>query len=494
MPLAGRFVVQSVSALLVIALIALTGIVGMTIWLNERSRVHFEEVIVARDVRNAAVELRSAVQSAESSERGYLLTNNEIYLSPYSTAKTLALRQLDMLRQKAEGARLPPVLSRLNDAVRQKFDEMDRLIVLKQERKEAEVLAIIRSNRGKLLMDEINLFVSGIVRSVDDWLIQGVVDQRASATRLRLTSIIAALLIVLVVSGVVITVYRYTREITSARDQVNALNSNLENRVAARTAELARANEEIQRFAHIVSHDLRAPLVNIVGFTGELEDGLVRLQSFIRTSPGAQSANNLKETAEVEMPEALSFIRSSTRKMEGLINAILKISREGQRRLQPQKIVLAGLVEATRAAIQHQLADAGGSCNIDLQVESIVSDRLSLEQIMGNLLDNAVKYKDGDRPLQIDVRTRRAGPERVRIEVSDNGRGIAENDLRRVFELFSRVGAQDRSGEGVGLAYVQTLARNLGGDVSITSELGRGTTFSVMLPLELRMADTRSAA
>ena len=95
-------------------------------------------------------------------------------------------------------------------------------------------------------------------------------------------SIAAALLIVLVVGGGAATVYRYTREITQARDEVDALNASLEQRVAARTADLARANEEIQQFAHIVSHDLRAPLVNIVGFTGELEHGLNSVQAALK--------------------------------------------------------------------------------------------------------------------------------------------------------------------------------------------------------------------
>ena len=67
------------------------------------------------------------------------------------------------------------------------------------------------------------------------------------------------------------------------------------------------------------------------------------------------------------------------------------------------------MIKATRAAIQHQLAEAGGS-KLDLQVTQLVTDRLSLEQILGNLLDNAVKYRSKDRPLSIDVRTRQAGP------------------------------------------------------------------------------------
>jgi signal transduction histidine kinase len=494
MPLAGRFVVQSVSALLVVGLIALIGIVAMTIWLNERSRVYFEESVSARTVRSAGVELRSAVQTAESSERGYVLTGNEVYLSPYGTAKTEAFRRLDLLRQRTDVAGLPPVLPRLGEVVTQKFDDMDRLIALKQERKDAEALAIIRTNRGKLMMDEINLFVSGIVRAADERVSAGVIEQRNNASRVRLASIAASLLIVLVVAGVLITIYRYTREITGARDQVNALNASLESRVAARTAELERANGEIQRFAHIVSHDLRAPLVNIVGFASEMESGLATLQAFVRAAPAGPAGAQVKAIAEEDMPEALGFIRSSTRKMDGLIHAILRISREGQRRLQPEPIDLSDVIETTRAAIHHQLTEAGGECSMDLAVARLVTDRLSLEQIVGNLMDNAVKYRSKDRPLRIAVRSRHAGPDRLRLEISDNGRGIAERDIGRVFELFKRSGTQDQPGEGVGLAFVQAVARKLGGIVEVTSREGHGTTFSVVLPLDLRNVEYGSAA
>jgi signal transduction histidine kinase len=485
MPIAGRFVVQSVSALLIVGLLALAGIVGTTMWLNERSQAYFADVIEARDVRSAAVELRSAMQSAESSQRGMLLTGNEIYLAPLDTAKTAARRRLALLQEKAAVAGPAGIVERLAGSVTAKFAEIDQTVTLKLEGKDAEALAIVRTNRGKLLMDEVNLFVSGIVRTADDRLTTGVAEQRANATRLRLVSLASALLIIAVVGGGAATVYRYTREITHARNEVDALNASLEQRVATRTADLARANEEMQQFAHIVSHDLRAPLVNIVGFAGELEQGLISVQAALRTSGNTPDGAPARLAAETEMPEAIAFIRSSSRKMDNLINAILKLSREGRRQLQAQSVDLGTTIKATLAAIQHQISEAGGTIRLDLQVTQLVTDRLSLEQILGNLFDNAVKYRSHDRPLSIDVRSRQAPDDRVIIEIADNGRGIAGNDLGRVFELFRRAGVRDRAGEGVGLAYVQALVRKLGGDISVSSALGCGSTFSVVLPIDL---------
>lgn len=487
MPIAGRVVVQSIGALLIVGFLALLGILAMVVWFGERSQTYFDDAIQSRDIRGYAVELRSAIQSAESSQRGYLLTGNEIYLSPFNSAKASAARQLEQLKNASAWSGVPAIVERLDRSVKDKILEMDRSVALKTDRKEDEALAIIKTNRGKALMDEINLFVSGIVRSADDRLTAGVTEQRANATRLRLVSLIASLLIVLVVSGVVLMIYRYTREITRARDEIIALNASLEQRVAARTADLAEANAEIQRFAHIVSHDLRAPLVNIVGFTNELAGNVRDVQSYLKAldDAGVEQSHSVRTLVDQDMPEAVAFISSSTRKMDGLISSILTLSREGRRTLQPTRIDLRDLIQSSTAAIQHQLSDSGGEIALNLGVDDIVSDRMALEQIIGNLLDNAVKYRSKTRPLRIVV-TSTAVHDKVSIKVSDNGRGISESDLDHVFELFKRVGLRDQQGEGVGLAYVQMMVRNLGGEISVTSSLDEGTTFALLLPAVLK--------
>jgi signal transduction histidine kinase len=105
--------------------------------------------------------------------------------------------------------------------------------------------------------------------------------------------------------------------------------------------------------------------------------------------------------------------------------------------------------------------------------------------VFGNLFDNAIKYQSPDRPLRISVTARNAGRAGFYIEFTDNGRGIASEDHERVFELFRRSGTQDRPGEGIGLAHVRSLMRNLGGDIVVKSELGQGTTFVLRLPPDL---------
>jgi signal transduction histidine kinase len=332
-----------------------------------------------------------------------------------------------------------------------------------------------------------------ILDRTEDRISAAVQDQRDAMHSLQWATIAGALVILLVVGGSVWTVLLYTRQLIAAQREVQDLNVTLEQRVRDRTADLGRANEEIQRFAHVVTHDLRAPLVNIMGFTSELEGALTAIQALVRNAEAASEDAIVKEARSAaleDLPEAIGFIRASTRKMDGLINAILKLSREGRRVLKPEPIRLDALLQNAAATVQHQVVESGGDVVIDSKVAPVVSDRLALEQIFGNLLDNAVKYRSPDRPLHIRIRAREDHGKRVLVEVEDNGRGIAAQDHERVFDLFRRSGAQDQPGEGIGLAHVRTMVRNLGGDITLESQLARGTTMRLNLPRDLRQVAT----
>jgi PAS domain S-box-containing protein len=258
--------------------------------------------------------------------------------------------------------------------------------------------------------------------------------------------------------------------------------------LAERVTELDAANEEIQRFAYIVSHDLRAPLVNVMGFTSELEGAQGEIERFYRNVQQTDSkliSRETREAIESDLSEAIGFIRSSTMKMDKLIGAILKLSREGRRVLAPEPIDMLQLLEAQRGSVAHQLHERGAELLIEA-VPDLTSDRLAIEQIFGNLIDNAVKYLQPSRPGRIEVRGRDLGGNVV-YEIEDNGRGIDPKDFERIFDLFRRSGTQDQQGEGIGLAHVRALVRRLGGTISVSSRLGEGSTFTVVLPSYISM-------
>ena len=280
-------------------------------------------------------------------------------------------------------------------------------------------------------------------------------------------------------------------ELRESREQ--AIRSEEESRrlasvLAERVAELDEANEEIQRFAYIVSHDLRAPLVNVMGFTSELESAQGEVERFYRKALQASPElvpPEARAAIETDLPEAIGFIRSSTMKMDKLIGAILKLSREGRRVLMPEPLNMLQLLEAQRQSVAHQLQEQGAELVVE-PVPDLTSDRLAIEQVFGNLIDNAVKYLDPARPGRIVVRGRDLGAN-IRYEIEDNGRGIDRKDFERIFDLFRRSGVQDQRGEGIGLAHVRALVRRLGGTIAVSSRLGEGTTFTVVLPKAISM-------
>jgi signal transduction histidine kinase len=138
------------------------------------------------------------------------------------------------------------------------------------------------------------------------------------------------------------------------------------------------------------------------------------------------------------------------------------------------------------ASVQHQLDEKNIEVKVDDDLPIIFSDRLGIEQIFGNLVDNAIKYLSPDRPGEIRISTTDRSSF-VEIDVADNGRGIAPADHERIFELFRRSGPQSVKGEGIGLAHVRTMVRRMGGDITVESDIGRGSRFKVRLPKYLRV-------
>jgi signal transduction histidine kinase len=139
------------------------------------------------------------------------------------------------------------------------------------------------------------------------------------------------------------------------------------------------------------------------------------------------------------------------------------------------------LIEGIVATVAHQAAEAKARIRIE-PLPDIVSDRLALEQIFSNLIDNALKYLRPGVPGDVTVRGRAKLGFAI-FEVADNGRGIDPKDYQRIFDLFRRAGPQDKPGQGIGLAHVRALVRRLGGTLSVQSELDEGSTFTITLPI-----------
>ncbi|MBA3048491.1 ATP-binding protein, partial [Brevundimonas sp.] len=367
---------------------------------------------------------------------------------------------------------------------------MERSIALARTGRVGEAVSVVRLGEGKSLMDAMRTEIAAI-DEIQATRLQFQTRQSEWAGAVTVMANALGGVLILVLAGVSAWLVRgYVVEIQVARDALDRMNAGLENQVRDRTFELTRANEEIQRFAYIVSHDLRAPLVNVMGYTSELEQAGRVIDKAIAAAEKVRKVDPEVITAVREdMPEAVGFIRASTEKMDRLINAILKLSREGRRNLVPEQLEMTTLTQRIADSVHHQTQAAGAEIVVE-PLPPLESDRLSVEQVMGNLIDNAVKYLDPSRPGRIVVSGEAAPGGWVVCRVADNGRGISDRDHERIFELFRRSGRQDRPGEGLGLAFVRNSVRRLGGDITVESELGKGSTFIVKFPTRLLLPAT----
>jgi signal transduction histidine kinase len=436
------------------------------------------------------------VRRAESGARGYLLTSGPEFLEDYEAAIAAIPPELDKLTgQTRDNPVQVENIKNLRAAIGIRLGQFADEMALVKQGETAKATALVREAAA----DNTNAAIRDVGEAMRREELQLLALRTANSDRsqkLASTVTIAGSGLVIALAG--ISIFLVRRE-SQARDAAEARlrdnNLNLEATVDERTADLREANEEIQRFAYIVSHDLRSPLVNIMGFTSELEElrgdifrRIAALAHVVTEPPPALAADAEPELAgpdkqlSEDFSEALGFIKSSIAKMDRLITAILNLTREGRRQFEPVRIDTRELIEGIVKTLAHQAAEASAEIRI-APLPPLVSDRLALEQIFSNLIDNAIKYLRPGVPGEIAIRARTKLGFAV-FEISDNGRGIDPKDHQRIFDLFRRAGTQDKPGQGIGLAHVRALVRRLGGTMSVSSELNSGSTFTITLPMK----------
>ena len=267
-----------------------------------------------------------------------------------------------------------------------------------------------------------------------------------------------------------------------AEEAIRELNVTLENRVAKRTAELAVAKERAEEsdrlksaFLATMSHELRTPLNSIIGFTGIILQGLA----------GPLTGEQTKQ---------LAMVQSSARHLLALINDVLDISKieAGQLEIRAEKFDLPASLEKVAASIKPLADKKGLALRVVLSpdVGPVVSDRLRVEQVLLNLLNNAVKFTErGEVTLMVETEpdTLRTPHSALRISVADTGIGIKPEDMEKIFQPFRQIDSgltRQYEGTGLGLTICRRLADLLGGEISARSTWGEGSVFTFILPLK----------
>ncbi|WP_343526092.1 ATP-binding protein [Sphingomonas sp.] len=449
---------------------------------------HTDWVIHTYRVESVLTEVRRLAEQKETARRGYMLAGTPAFLASFEEAHAALIPQIAELRRlTADNVRQHAPMTQVIQQLAE-IEQSQRLTnALVRQGRGADALRLFRTDSGLQRMARLRTLFETMAGEERRLLALRDAEQASSRQTFSVVVTVAGLLFILVSIVSFLTVRRYTADLHRSRTALASLNATLEEQVHERTADLALANEEIQRFAYIVSHDLRSPLVNVMGFTAELSAATQPLADLIDRAE-AEAPQIVTEEARLaareDLPEAIGFIRTSTAKMDRLINAILKLSREGRRVLAPEMIALDQLIEQIADSIRHVIDDRGVTLTIARPMPVIVSDRIALEQILSNLIENATKYRHPSRPAEVHVSVAETRG-RVIVAVRDNGRGIDPRDHQRIFDLFRRSGQQDQPGEGIGLAHVRALAYRLGGTISVESQLGEGATFFLSLPPSL---------
>lgn len=487
--------------LLGIAFLILVMIGATTVWLTQQSNRTSALVTHTLETQNAISLLSLSVRRTESAQRGYLLTGDPAFRESYRQERLLAQQRADELQRViSNDPKQRITMDQVAKTLAAKIAEMDTTVQHYESGDRDGAAAIVRDGFGARTMEQLRRQMISLAAEERRLLDEHQAAAAASDNQLPVISLAGLGLIVLIGALSVVLVQRSSRDRQRALAELEATNANLETIIEHRTSDLTEANEDIQRFAYIVSHDLRSPLVNIMGFTTELENfrqDLFREVAALQEQLAALQATNDERDTSIgrlgqEFDEAIGFIKASITKMDRLINAVLRLSREGRREFKPERLDMTGLLKAIEASVTHQTAAANATIMVH-DLPDITSDRLAVEQIFSNLIDNAIKYLRKDVAGQIEV-TGQVTSSLAIFEVRDNGRGIEPADHQRIFDLFRRAGPQDRPGEGIGLAHVRALVRRLGGYMRVSSELDKGSVFTVTLPRRFGQIRERKAA
>jgi len=229
-----------------------------------------------------------------------------------------------------------------------------------------------------------------------------------------------------------------------------------------RNEELARSNSDLENFAYFASHDLQEPARKIGNFAGLVDE-------------------DLGDTATEETREYLEIIRRSSDRMLTLIRDLLTFSRIRVARDQFSEVDLNPMLKEIAEDQSLDLKSAGGSLKIG-KLPHVQGDSMLLGQLFTNLIGNAIKYREPDRALEIDIAADHVDGQH-RISISDNGMGFEPEDSEQVFGLFQRLhGPSGIPGSGVGLAICKRVVELHGGDIKVDAAIGRGATFIITLP------------
>lgn len=224
-------------------------------------------------------------------------------------------------------------------------------------------------------------------------------------------------------------------------------------------------NRELRDFTYMVSHDLKAPIFTIKGMLGIIKE-------------------DHQKQLEPELDEALGHIERAANRLDLLVKSVLEYSRVSTTEIKLEAISLQEVLQEISEEFKTQLQECSANLEIAPNLPRVRGDRLKLFQILSNLINNAIKYREAGRTSLIRVWAAPGAAHTLEIYIEDNGLGIPADKLEQIFRPFQRLHASQAEGNGIGLACAKRLAEKLGGDIRVESKEGQGSKFTVILRAE----------
>ncbi|WP_133468680.1 sensor histidine kinase [Paraglaciecola marina] len=425
-------------------------------------------------------DLHISVLSAETGQRGYLLTEIDEYLMPYRRALRKVADQMELVKQQHfQHPQQKEHITTLLALSEEKLDELEKTVKLALADKERRALSLVMTGRGRDLYTDILSLINELKEAEIEYRDSRLkylfnIRQEANIT-FWLSGITSSLLLF----GMLFMAKLNINFESKLRRSLEQQNEKLAEQVAARTKELtiyseelSRSNRELEDFAFVASHDLQEPLRKIRAF-------------------GDRLMSTYEQELEGKGVDYIKRMKTAAERMSNLINDLLDFSRITTRGKDFKSVDLNLVMEDILSDLEIASEESGSQITIDT-LPTIQGDKGQMYQLFLNLLSNAIKFRKPEvaPDISITYKEKHLSDEHTNLEIewhiltiTDNGIGFEQEFADKIFVPFQRLhGRSEYKGTGIGLAVCRRIVERHGGNISATSTLGVGTVFTVKIP------------